>query len=220
MSSFRHKPESIFKRRAKWTPAYAGVTIGSLLFAILLTACARDPGPVKFHADGYPTRLGDWSVVYIDGRRLALNKGVVPFDLNTPLFSDYAHKLRTLWMPPGETARYRPGQSFDFPVGTIFSKTFYYPKVAGVQANAVARTDDHSRDRAGEGLDLANVRRQRRQALSGDHAQRAGGRGRRAATERPGQPQRRALRLGGRCQLLPGARAAVQRGQPLHRQRG
>jgi uncharacterized repeat protein (TIGR03806 family) len=123
----------------------------------LLSGCARAPAPVAFHAEGYPARLSDWYVVYRDGERLALNQGVVPFDLNTPLFSDYAHKLRTVWMPQGEAAHYRADESFDFPVGTILSKTFYYPK-AGGSRDAVARTYDPSRDHAGEGLDLRNVR--------------------------------------------------------------
>ena len=43
-------------------------------------------------------------MVYADGGELALNAGVIPYDLNTPLFSDYAHKLRTIWMPPGKAA--------------------------------------------------------------------------------------------------------------------
>ena len=33
-----------------------------------------------------------------DGK-LVPNAGVLPYDLNTPLFTDYAHKLRTVWMP-------------------------------------------------------------------------------------------------------------------------
>jgi hypothetical protein len=58
---------------------------------------------------------------------------VLPYDLNTPLFTDYAHKLRTVWMPKGQSAVYNAENTFDFPVGTIISKTFYYPKGAGRQ---------------------------------------------------------------------------------------
>lgn len=134
---------------------------GALLvsaLAALLSACARAPEPpVHFVADGRPAHLSDWHVLYRDGRRLVLNERVVPYDLNTPLFSDYAHKLRTVWMPPGAAAGYDPAHSFDFPVGTILSKTFYYPRAKG-GARAVARTYDASRNFAGEGLDLANVR--------------------------------------------------------------
>ena len=55
------------------------------------------------------------------------NQGVVPYDLNTPLFSDYASKYRFVWMPSGTAAVYNENEAFEFPAGTIFSKTFAYP---------------------------------------------------------------------------------------------
>ncbi len=122
-----------------------------------LAGCTRAPPPVQFFAAGRPEHLSDWHVVFRHGGRLALNERVVPYDLNTPLFSDYAHKLRTMWMPAARAATYSATASFDFPVGTIFSKTFYYPR-AGGGAAAVSRTYDQSRDFSGQGLDLANVR--------------------------------------------------------------
>src|SRR5271154_1866639 len=127
-----------------------------LLAASALAGCTHAPPPVQFFAAGRPEHLSDWHVVFRDGGRLALNERVVPYDLNTPLFSDYAHKLRTLWMPAGSSATYSPTDSFEFPVGTIFSKTFYYPRAGG--AAALARTSDQSRDFSGLGLNLANVR--------------------------------------------------------------
>ena len=48
---------------------------------------------------------------------------MLPYDLVTPLFSDYAHKLRTVWMPAGQSAKYSADQAFEFPVGTILTKT-------------------------------------------------------------------------------------------------
>src|SRR5690606_15629203 len=90
--------------------------------ALLLAGCAgggKAPGPVHYFADGMPERLSDWNVVYLADGRLKLNERVVPYDLATPLFTDYAHKLRTVWMPEGAAARYQPQEAFDFPVGTI-----------------------------------------------------------------------------------------------------
>ncbi len=55
------------------------------------------------------------------------NAGVVPYDLNTPLFSDYATKYRFVWMPPGTSATYNDTDTFTFPVGTILAKTFAFP---------------------------------------------------------------------------------------------
>jgi len=132
--------------------------------ALALAACSRSAQPVHFFAAGRPAHLSDWQVVYADGSNLALNAGVIPYDLNTPLFSDYAHKLRTIWMPRGTSAKFDPDGSFDFPVGTIISKTFYYPIAKGTarDSKAVARTYDQSTDfsdkaQGERGLKLAKV---------------------------------------------------------------
>jgi uncharacterized repeat protein (TIGR03806 family) len=52
--------------------------------------------------------------------------GVIPYTLNTPLFSDYADKLRFIKLPEGATIPYNDTEVFDFPVGTTIIKTFYY----------------------------------------------------------------------------------------------
>ncbi len=54
-------------------------------------------------------------------------KGVMPYSLNTPLFSDYAEKLRFVKLPEGAKAIYNNKEVLDFPVGTTLIKTFYYP---------------------------------------------------------------------------------------------
>jgi uncharacterized repeat protein (TIGR03806 family) len=53
--------------------------------------------------------------------------GVIPYHLNTPLFTDYAEKLRFVHIPPGRPAVYNDSVVFDFPAGTTLIKTFYYP---------------------------------------------------------------------------------------------
>ena len=52
------------------------------------------------------------------------NGNGVRYDLNTPLFSDYANKYRFVYVPEGAAAAYRNQEVFDFPVGTIIAKTF------------------------------------------------------------------------------------------------
>ena len=52
--------------------------------------------------------------------------GVYQYELNTPLFSNYAEKLRFVKLPEGAKARYNDTAAFDFPVGTILIKNFYY----------------------------------------------------------------------------------------------
>lgn len=50
----------------------------------------------------------------------------VPYDLVSPLFSDYLLKSRTVWVPEGTQATYAEDGVFGFPVGTIITKTFSY----------------------------------------------------------------------------------------------
>lgn len=121
---------------------------------LALGACARAPAPVHFFAEGQPEHLSDWNVVYVADGRLRLNAQVLPYDLDSALFTDYAHKLRTVWMPAGTPARYRRDGAIDFPVGTIISKTFYYPRGEG---DTVLRSDDTGADADG-GLTLGKVR--------------------------------------------------------------
>ncbi len=99
---------------------------------LLFVGCDNAVKPVVFFAaDEIPERLSDWRLLITDGKTLSLNDRVIPYDLNTPLFSDYALKLRTVWMPAGASAEYRSDHEFDFPVGTIISKTFHYELAAG-----------------------------------------------------------------------------------------
>ena len=53
-------------------------------------------------------------------------EGVVPYDLNTPLFSDYAEKRRFVRLPKGQQIQYRDHEVLDFPVGSLMAKTFSY----------------------------------------------------------------------------------------------
>ena len=95
-------------------------------FLVLLScACSRQ---VRSHIDEpYPKKLSAWQLFVGRPSDLKPNEGVVPYDLNTPLFSDYATKYRFVWMPKGTAAVYSESDVFEFPVGTILSKTFAYP---------------------------------------------------------------------------------------------
>ena len=57
---------------------------------------------------------------------LTLSTNVFQYDLITPLFTDYAHKLRLIALPQGQAMQY-DGEGFPiFPNGTVLAKTFYY----------------------------------------------------------------------------------------------
>ncbi|MCS6974437.1 MAG: hypothetical protein NZM13_08125 [Cyclobacteriaceae bacterium] len=52
---------------------------------------------------------------------------VFAYELNSPLFSDYAFKKRFIYLPPGASVNYHPTDVLEFPEGTVIIKNFYYP---------------------------------------------------------------------------------------------
>lgn len=55
---------------------------------------------------------------------------VLPYEPASGLFTDYALKKRFIWMPEGVKATYNAANKvFEFPVGTVLIKTFYYNTV-------------------------------------------------------------------------------------------
>ncbi len=128
------------------------------LATVLVTACSDSGVQATFHVEDNPTRLSEWGVFDVSSGALELSDGVIPYDLNTPLFTDYAHKLRTLWFPSGTgAAQYRQGDHLDLPVGTVISKTFYYPRTEP-RSDMVAKQDDPSGRLNPQLANLANVR--------------------------------------------------------------
>jgi uncharacterized repeat protein (TIGR03806 family) len=107
-----------------------------------------------FHAEGRPEKLSEWNLLRVADGGLVLNDRVTAYDLNSSLFTDYAHKLRTVWLPAGEAAKYDGEETFDFPFGTVISKTFYYPR----EGDAVLLADDTTAKRLNSGFALADVR--------------------------------------------------------------
>lgn len=129
--------------------------------ALALGACARPPAAVTIPAEQYPQSLVDWGLFDVKAGRIEPRAGLVTYELATPLFSDYAQKWRAIFVPKGQSARYDPVNTFDFPVGTIITKTFYYSTPAG----ATPGTSDHvlkatpaSYQPGSAGLDLSHAR--------------------------------------------------------------
>ncbi len=52
---------------------------------------------------------------------------VIPYSINSALFSDYAFKKRFIKIPAGTKIKYSEADVFDFPTGTVLIKNFYYP---------------------------------------------------------------------------------------------
>ena len=97
--------------------------IPALLFFVGSVAFTIRPEPPV----AVPEKLSEYGF-FVDnpaGQRPAA--GVMPYRLNTPLFSDYAEKLRFVRFPAGQSVAYNPDEVLDFPVGTTLIKTFYFP---------------------------------------------------------------------------------------------
>lgn len=115
---------------------------GMFVVCALLAACG--PTEVTFHpADNYPERLSDWGLVSLEGQQLTVSDQALVYEVNTALFSDYALKLRTLYLPEGTHANFDATDNFALPVGSIISKTFIYPKT---QSGALLTSSDWNGD--------------------------------------------------------------------------
>jgi uncharacterized repeat protein (TIGR03806 family) len=99
----------------------------ALLLAVLLGCGGSKPcqpgGDGAYVNDLYAS-LDQYCMVSIENGQVAVHEGVTEYDLNTPLFSDSAVKVRTVWLPKGATVSYSDTGVLDFPVGTIFTKSF------------------------------------------------------------------------------------------------
>lgn len=107
-----------------------------LLLGLVLFGCRQQSGkPViieEVSLEGttsldVPEKLSDWHLFEQPLKALRPAPGILPYDLNTPLFSDYAMKARFVKIPPGERATYDATEVMDFPKQTILIKNFYYP---------------------------------------------------------------------------------------------
>jgi len=77
----------------------------------------------------YPI-LSDYNFFQGNLKDLEPVPGVLPYNLNSPLFTDYAHKKRFVWMPDGTTSSYNSDHTpLDFPVGAMLIKNFFYDNV-------------------------------------------------------------------------------------------
>jgi uncharacterized repeat protein (TIGR03806 family) len=72
-------------------------------------------------------KLSEYNFFQGDLADLRPANDIIPYDVNTPLFSNYAEKLRFIKIPEGAKAMYNDTTILSFPEGTILIKNFYYP---------------------------------------------------------------------------------------------
>ncbi len=91
-----------------------------LLTSLLLLASCGSPPPA---VPAGPELLSEWGL-FEDFEHQIPAAGVIPYDVNAPLFSDYASKHRFIRVPEGEALSVDADGHFVYPDGTVIVKTF------------------------------------------------------------------------------------------------
>ena len=106
-----------------------------VLLPLLFSACAHPQpaahdGPVRVDFAQLPfPKLSDYHFFKGDMTAMVPNDRVLPYELITPLFTDYAHKTRFVWIPEGTApARVDAQGRIEFPDEAVLIKNFYYPR--------------------------------------------------------------------------------------------
>lgn len=105
-------------------------SLGVIALSAALALGAALPAQVGVDDDAiasaaFPRALSDYGFFTDDQARVP-NANVIPYRLNTPLFSDYAEKLRYLYIPGGMAAKAHGEELIDLPVGSAIIKSFGY----------------------------------------------------------------------------------------------
>ncbi len=123
-----------------------------LVFTLFVAGC--EPAPRTFGEGEFPNGLSKWGLLQVGRGELKVHADSTAYDLNTPLFSDYALKLRTVWTPEGATGLIDTDGNVHLPVGSVITKTFYY----AVDATGMRNDPVQATQFADGGLDLNEVR--------------------------------------------------------------
>jgi uncharacterized repeat protein (TIGR03806 family) len=102
--------------------------VAALVLGLALTATARaaDHEPPRFDPAAPPAKQISEYRFFLDGAKQIPNTGVIPYEINSALFSDYTEKHRFIYVPAGNSAAYDDRDVFSFPVGSVIIKTFGY----------------------------------------------------------------------------------------------
>ncbi|MCB9768956.1 MAG: hypothetical protein H6752_12245 [Candidatus Omnitrophica bacterium] len=75
--------------------------------------------------EAFPETIGDFRL-FADNLEQKPNEGLIPYELNTPHFADYANLHRFLWVPPNDKVSYQEDGSLLYPVGSALVLTVGY----------------------------------------------------------------------------------------------
>ena len=99
-------------------------------FLIQLAGCKffGDNAKVASNIIGKPfENLSEYHFFKGNLKDLSPNEKVLPYNLISTLFTDYAHKARFVYIPDGKQVDYQEETALNLPVGACYIKNFYYP---------------------------------------------------------------------------------------------
>ena len=76
-----------------------------------------------------PTSLSSFG--FFEGGADKPSSQLIPYNLRTPLFSDYAEKQRFIYLPAGGKMSAGADGKLQFPIGSALIKSFGYPDESG-----------------------------------------------------------------------------------------
>lgn len=102
------------------------IALAALGFAIAARATSPVPVNMAAIAEGMPATLAEFGFFAGNPADQTPGVDVIPYRLNTPLYSDGAEKLRFVYLPQGAELDLEADGLLQFPVGTALIKTFAF----------------------------------------------------------------------------------------------
>ena len=100
----------------------------SILLAISLVSIPLTAIDKQAHIEGkFFSKLSDYRFFKDLTNQIPADE-VLPYQLQSELFSDYTYKQRFVYVPPAMKVEHEKNKVFMFPVGSVLIKTFSYQK--------------------------------------------------------------------------------------------
>ncbi len=104
------------------------VIVALISMVVLIQGCNTDENkasntPAAFE---FKDKLSDYGFFEDNLKEFKPAKGVIPYNIVTPLFTDYAVKDRFIYLPASAKIKYTPHGALDFPDSSFLIKSFSY----------------------------------------------------------------------------------------------
>ena len=102
------------------------LTLIWLMLVIAKPCFSADFPSAYLNANDKPAEFISAYHFFKDPKRQMPNDRVIPYDLNTPHFADYANLHRFIWLPAGESIIYHAPDTLEFPISAVVIITIGY----------------------------------------------------------------------------------------------